>query len=104
MWGHLSARNDAVIEDFLAKHMIALSAKRKNDGKAFESDYLKTLNTIIDTGIKEFGEDSEYIQEHAKKLKEELKHAYANLQYLLKTLPEGDLKKSIIKMTKPVSE
>lgn len=104
LWGHMSARNDAWIEDFLAKNKEALSAERINSGKAFESDYLKIVNAQIDAGLKEFGEDNAFMREHAVTLKEELKNAYLNLQYVLKTLPDGDLRNEIIRMTKPETE
>lgn len=103
MWGHLSARNDADIEAFLAKHVSTLSAEPTEGGKPFESNYLKTIHALIDAGTKEFKE-MDYLQEMAASTKKELQTAYANLQYLLRTLPEGDVKKAVIKLVAPTPE
>ncbi len=101
MWNHMSARNDAWIEMFLAKHVTSLSAQPKGNGKKFETDYLKTINARIDAGVKEFGKDMEYIREQSAPLKAELKNTYSYLQYMLKTLPDGPVKKAVIEMVKP---
>lgn len=104
MWGHMSARNDAWIEAFLAKHMAALSAEQVANGKAFKSDYLKTINATIDTGVQEFGDDMDHINELAASTKKELQNTHYNLQYLLQTLPECEVKKAVIEMVKPSSD
>jgi len=104
MWSHLSARNDAWIESFLAKHMTSLSAEPKEGGKEFKTDYLKTVNATIDAGLKEFGEDNDHMRKQGLTLKEELKNTYSYLQYLLRGLPEGPVKKAVIEMVKPTKE
>ncbi|BDS07574.1 hypothetical protein NT6N_26140 [Oceaniferula spumae] len=102
MWSHLSARNDAWIEDFLSKHITLLSAEPAEKGKEFNSDYLKTLNAILDAGTKEW-KDNEYMQKQAVVVKEELKNTYFHLKYMIQTLPDGETKNAVIKMVKPVS-
>lgn len=104
MWSHLSARNDAYIEGFLAKHLTTLSAPPKADGKPFKPNYLKPIYATIDAGVKEFGQDQEHIQKQAVSLKEELQNTYYTLQYLLQSLPEGKTKQAVIKMLKPSAE
>lgn len=52
---------------------------------------------------KEFKE-MDYLQEMAASTKKKLKMAYANLQYLLRTLPEGEVKKEVIKLVTPTPE
>lgn len=103
MWSHLSARNDAYIETFLAKHLTTLSAMRKHSGKPFEPDYLKLLNAIIDSGVKEFGADNEAIRNHATSVKNNLQNTYYSIQYLMSTLPDGETKKQVINLIKPRS-
>ena len=46
----------------------------------------------------------DYLQEMAASTKKKLKMAYANLQYLLRTLPEGEVKKEVIKLVTPTPE
>lgn len=104
MWSHLSARNDAHIERFLAKHAAALSAKRKAPTKPYESDYLQQLNRTIDAGVKELGDHMPELKTMAASAKEELKNTYSHLQYLLATLPESELKKAVTDLVKPHDE
>ena len=103
MWSHLSQRNDAWIEKMLAKHMVELSKEREDQGKAFTIDLLKPINAIIDTGLKEFDDDQQDVKNHAKQLKLQLEDTFGNLQYLIRSLPEGKARAAVIEMVKPSS-
>lgn len=101
MWSHMSIRNDAWIESFLAQHAIQLSAKPKPIDVKFTANYLKTINAKIDAGVNKFGNDTPSIQDQSKLLKKKLQDAYFHLSFLLNTIPSGSAKTAVVDMVKP---
>lgn len=101
MWSHMSIRNDAWIESFLAQHAIQLSAKPKPSDVQFTANYLKTINAKIDAGVNKFGNDTPSIQDQSKMLKKKLENAYFYLSSILNTLPSGSVKTAVVDMVKP---
>ncbi|MDG0993190.1 MAG: hypothetical protein P8O22_00495 [Akkermansiaceae bacterium] len=101
MWSHMSIRNDAWIESFLAQHAIQLSAEPKPSDVQFTANYLKTINAKIDAGVNKFGNDTPSIQDQSKLLKKKLQNTYFYLSSLLNTIPSGSVKTAVVDMVKP---
>ncbi|MBK1831231.1 hypothetical protein JIN77_10870 [Verrucomicrobiaceae bacterium R5-34] len=100
MWSHLSARNDAPIESFLAKHQAALSAPPTGKRRVPKINYLKPLIQLIDAGLKEW-DAGEYQQQEAAALKKELETTHSYLIYMLQGLTEGATRQAVIELVQP---